>query len=98
VGDVPLSGGSSPHRVGQLCGDHAAMSAGCAASLVGLATGGAGPWSLRKVTPGPSHLVTSLEVGGLPLVVSRPAPLSSIRGAPALGGDACTVRSVAAAR
>jgi hypothetical protein len=35
LGDVPLSGGCSPHRVGQRCGDYDATSAGCATSLVG---------------------------------------------------------------
>jgi hypothetical protein len=30
VGDVPLSGGCSPHRIGQRGGDYDAISAGCA--------------------------------------------------------------------
>src|SRR3712207_5576651 len=34
-GDVPLSGGSRPHRAGQPCGDYDAARAGCAASSTG---------------------------------------------------------------
>src|SRR3954451_11417412 len=33
-GDVPPSGGCSPHRVGQRCGDYDAIRAGCATSFV----------------------------------------------------------------
>ena len=30
MGEVPLSGGTRPHRVGQRCGDYDAIRAGCA--------------------------------------------------------------------
>ena len=59
-GDVPLSGGCSPHRVGQRWGDYAVSSAGAASDVMGSSMG-------LMAAIDPSEKVAA--VGDLPFVV-----------------------------